>query len=171
MVPNCRRAPWRPASRSKRGPWSWKVWQSSAWPSRRKRTKTRQNAWKRWEWAQRTRRRGVAWKCGPRPRWPWRRCSKWRGPWRKHPKPTNREQRTQHRPGHAHGALWHAQRQLGKVASLPQGMGWHGREAEGKAGGMFGAFGIFQKHSFTHTLVSSAETVLFKAVCPHSGLD
>ena len=36
MVLNCRRAPRRPASRSKRGPWSWKASQSSAWPSKDK---------------------------------------------------------------------------------------------------------------------------------------
>lgn len=30
-------------------------------------------------------------------------------------------------------------------------------EAEGEVGVMFGVFGFFQKHSFTHTLASSAE--------------
>ena len=57
-----------------------------------------QNSWKRWEKSTRTRRSwGATSTSGPQPRWPLRRCrrsDKWRGSWRKHPKPTSREWRT-----------------------------------------------------------------------------
>lgn len=103
----------------------------------------------------------------PSSHWSCRRGSKWKGSWRRKQNPQAwAEESNRHVRTHTeHCDL----PKLGDEIASPLGYGVARSGNRRPSWVMLAAFGIFQKHTLTHTLAPCADTVLFKAACPHSG--